>query len=88
MTKFLALFQLVVSLLPSIISIIKTIEASYQESGQGAVKLAFLREVLESLFEANKDGTVTFDEAWPVLQKVSGATVNFFNSVGIFKKAE
>ena len=87
MTTFLTIFHLVISLLLSIIEAIKTIEAASAKDGQGSLKIGFLREILEATFEAGKDGTITFDEAWPVIQKVSGATVSFFNAVGVFKKS-
>lgn len=87
MTKFILMVQLIASLVPTFIELIKFIENLYKESGQGSAKLAFLREIFQAVFEANKDGSITFDEAWPIFQKIAGASVSFMNTTGIFKKS-
>lgn len=86
MKKILAIIAAVAQLLPIIIDAIKAIEAALPQSGQGAVKLAMVRELVESAFNAVKDATVAFADVWPAIERLIAKLVAAFNAAGEFKK--
>ena len=86
MTKFITILKLLVELLPTIVSIIKQIEALIPQSGQGATKLAMTRELIEGAYKQATDISVSFDEVWPAIQRTITSLVATYNSLGIFKK--
>ena len=86
MSKLIAIIKIVAQLLPAIIEAIKAIEAAIPQSGQGAQKLALVRELIEAAFEAVQDAGVTFAEVWPAVQRLIAKIVGVFNSTGIFAK--
>ena len=71
--------MLVIKLIPVIIELLKTIEAAIPEQGQGAAKLAAVRQILELTDDSIK-------EAWPMVQGVIEVLVKTFNTTGVFKK--
>ena len=71
--------MLVIKLIPVIIELLKTIEAAIPEQGQGAAKLAAVRQILELTDSSIK-------EAWPMVQGVIEVLVKTFNTTGVFKK--
>lgn len=87
MSKLIAIIKIIAQLLPTIIEAIKAIEAAVPASGQGAQKLALVRELIEAAFEAVQDAGVTFGEVWPAIQRLIAKLVGLFNSTGIFNKA-
>ena len=66
-------------LLPAIIAAIKAIEEAIPGQGQGEMKLAAIREILESV-----SGQVT--TLWPFIEKAIGVVVALFNRAGVFAK--
>ena len=86
MSKLIAIIKIIAQLLPTIIEAIKAIEAAVPASGQGAQKLALVRELIEAAFEAVQDAGVTFGEVWPAIQRMITKLVVLFNSTGIFGK--
>ena len=84
--QYLTMIRLVLTLLPVIIEAIKAIEAAIPQSGQGAQKLALVRELIEAAFEAVQDAGVTFADVWPAVQRLITKNVGLFNATGIFAK--
>lgn len=78
MMKWLELAKTLLSLLPAIITAIKAIEEALPATGQGAAKLALIREIIESV-----SGELT--EIWPYVEKVISLVVAWFNKTGVFK---
>ena len=76
--KWLELAKTLLSLLPAIITAIKAIEEALPATGQGAAKLALIREIIESV-----SGELT--ELWPYVEKVISLVVSWFNKTGVFK---
>jgi len=77
--NWIAIAKAILMLIPAIIEAIKAIEAAFPNSGQGAEKLALIREIIEPINEEAQTN-------WPFIEKAISAIVNFFNKVGIFKK--
>ena len=67
-------------LLPAIITAIKAIEEAIPGKGQGEMKLAAIREILESV-----SGQVS--ALWPFIEKAISVLVGLFNTVGVFQKS-
>ena len=76
--KWVELAKTLLSLLPAIITAIKAIEEALPATGQGAAKLALIREIIESV-----SGELT--EIWPYVEKVISLVVSWFNKTGVFK---
>ena len=87
MSKLIAIIKIVAQLLPAIIEAIKAIEAAIPQTGQGAQKLALVRELIEAAFEAVQDAGVTFADVWPAVQRLITKIVGLFNATGIFSQA-
>jgi len=68
----------VLELVPAIIKAIKGVEEAIPVSGQGAEKLALIKEILFSI-------SSKAEEVWPAIEKAIGAIVAIFNKLGIFK---
>lgn len=66
-------------LLPAIITAIRAIEEAIPGKGQGELKLAALREILESV-----SGQVS--SLWPYIEKAISVLVSLFNKTGTFTK--
>lgn len=66
---------LIIQLLPSLITIIKTIEEAIPGQGAGEAKLAAVRGVLEV-------GNDKINDYWPQIVKVIGVLVAMFNKTG------
>ena len=69
----------VLQLLPSIITAIRAIEEAIPGKGLGEMKLAAIREILESA-----SGQVSM--IWPLIEKAIGVLVGLFNATGVFQK--
>jgi len=66
-------------LLPAIITAIRAIEEAIPGKGQGELKLAAIREILESV-----SGQVS--SLWPFIEKAISVLVGLFNKTGTFTK--
>ena len=69
----------ILQLLPAIITAIKAIEEAIPGKGQGEMKLAAIREILESV-----SGQVS--ALWPFIEKAISVLVSLFNKTGTFTK--
>lgn len=69
----------ILQLLPAIITAIKAIEEAIPGKGQGEIKLAAIREILESV-----SGQVS--SLWPYIEKAISVLVSLFNKTGTFTK--
>lgn len=76
LTTATALLQL----LPAIITAIRAIEEAIPGKGLGEMKLAAIREILESA-----SGQVSM--IWPLIEKAIGVLVGLFNKTGVFTKS-
>ncbi len=86
MTQAIAIIKLILSLLPTIIEAVKAIEAALPQSGQGAAKLALIRETLSAGWSVGSDAVASFESVWPALEKTVAAVVGLFNKTGAFNK--
>lgn len=68
----------VLLLLPAVVRAVKEIEALFPESGQGAMKLALIREALTDVADHS-------ETLWPLIEKLISAVVRIFNELGIFR---
>lgn len=86
MVQLIQILKLLLSLLPLIIDAIKVIEAAVPAGGNGAAKLAAVRELVQGGFAVVSEAGVTFEQAWPAIEKTVGALVGLFNKTGSFQK--
>jgi hypothetical protein len=84
--KALKIIKIIWSLLPQLITTIKTVEVMIPEGGSGADKLEFVRGTIQSVYDAGNQASVTFEELWPALQGTISSVVALFNKTGQFKK--
>ena len=70
--------KLILNVLPLLIALIKSVETVFPEKGQGAVKLALVKEILVSV-----DASVS--AIWPTLETIIAGIVKALNATGIFK---
>jgi hypothetical protein len=84
--NFISTLKLIFSVLPAIIDAVKTIEKAIPEPGKGAEKLNLIYNILTTTYEQSNKAFGTFDQVWPIISSTVQATVNAFNSTGIFKK--
>lgn len=66
-------------LLPAIIAAMKALEDAIPGKGQGELKLAAIREILESV-------NSQVAAMWPSIEKTIGVLVTVFNKAGVFSK--
>lgn len=78
--------KLILGLLPLIIDTVKAIEAALPQAGQGAAKLALVRETLQAGFQVATDSVATFEQVWPAIERVIGSVVGLFNRAGVFQR--
>ena len=69
----------ILQLLPAIITAIRAIEEAIPGKGQGEMKLAAIREILEAV-----SGQVS--TLWPFIEKAISVLVSLFNKTGTFTK--
>lgn len=69
----------ILSIIPSIIEVIKMVEELLPESGKGAQKLALVKDIIGAVYEDIMD-------SWESIEKVVGVIVSWLNAMGIFKK--
>lgn len=71
--------KLLAALLPLLTEMVKAVEKALPGKGQGAAKLALVREMLEGVDD-------TLLDAWPLIERLIAALVRAFNAVGLFAK--
>jgi hypothetical protein len=69
----------VLKLVPTLIEIIKAIEAAIPASGKGADKMEAVKNILAGTVEG-------FETFWPAISNVINTLVDLFNKTGVFKK--
>ena len=84
--QFLQAIKTVLTLLPLIIEAVRAVEAAMPGSGQGASKLALIRQAVQATYDLVADATPQFEAVWPALEKTIAAVVATFNALGEFKK--
>lgn len=87
MTQAIALIKLILALLPAIIDAVRAVEAALPASGQGAQKLALIRETLAAGWSVAGDAVTSFESVWPAIERTVGAIVGLFNRTGQFNKS-
>ena len=86
MNQFIEVARMIANLLPVIIQIIRAIEEQVPESGKGAEKLGLARELIQVAYDSATDLSASFDEIWPMVNKIIDRLVATFNRLGIFAK--
>jgi hypothetical protein len=84
--NFFTILKIVLSLLPSIIQVMKELEGLFPETGQGKVKLGLIKTTLETVYTNSVGAVGSFEQVWPVLETLITKFVALFNSTGLFKK--
>ena len=87
MAQLLEIMKAVITLLPLAVQFIQGIEQAIPQSGQGAAKLALVKNALGAAYQSAGVATATFDQIWPPLKSAIDGVVGIFNAVGLFKKA-
>jgi hypothetical protein len=85
MSKFTDNLKLIAALWPVAKTLLETAESAFG-SGKGAEKLAYVREMLQSAYEALDQGYDAFQSVWPAIQRLITITVTAYNAIGKFKK--
>ena len=83
--SFLSILKLVAQLLPIVLECVKAAEAAIPQSGMGAAKFAFVKELLSSTADISKE--VDEKDYVNALDKTINLAVKLFNATGLFKKA-
>jgi hypothetical protein len=73
----LELIKFVLGLIPTLIELVAAIEAAFPAGGNGALKLAFVKESLAEL-------DAGAGQYWPVVSKIISMIVAFKNATGQF----
>jgi hypothetical protein len=84
--KVVEIAKIAASLIPVVVGAVKAIEEALPEKGQGAEKLAIVRQMIEAAFAAIQGVSVTFAEVWPTVERLVAALVALFNKTGAFRK--
>ena len=82
--NYIVILKLIVQLLPVVLDTIKIAETEIPQSGQGAAKLAFVKNILTQTVDVSKD--VSAADYSTAIEKAVGIAVSLFNATGIFKK--
>lgn len=84
--QFIQIAKIILQLLPLIIAAVKAIEEAIPDSNQGSMKLALVREAIESAYKIGSDAMISFEQMWPAIESTVSSVVKLFNSTGVFKK--
>jgi hypothetical protein len=74
--NFFTTVKTIVSLLPTIIEAVNTVEKLFPEGGKGAAKLELVRSMLRAANE-HAGKVEEFEAYWPVIKKTIDAVVAF-----------
>lgn len=81
--QVIEIIKLIASLIPTIIEIVKAVEASVPAKGAGAEKLSTVQTVLQTAYNLSAEAKpIPFDQLWVGMQKIINAFVTLFNSKG------
>ncbi len=84
--KFIAIANILISLLGAILEAVKAAEKAIPGAGKGTEKLALVRATLEAAYEFSTDALPVFEEIWGAISKVVSAVVSAYNRTGVFAK--
>lgn len=76
--NFFTVLKTLVTLLPTIISAIQTLESALPESGQGVKKLEALKATVQSAYTVANDTSLAFESIWPAISTTVSALVAMF----------
>ena len=83
--NFITILKLVVQLLPLVLQAVRAAEDAIPQSGQGAAKFQFVKELLSDTAAIGSE--VGEKDYLNALEKTITLAVKLFNSSGVFKKA-
>jgi hypothetical protein len=86
MLTVINIIKFVGTLIPTIISIIKSIEEALPQAGLGAEKLAIIRQIFEEAYKSVAEAMPDMEKVWAVVKKVIDLFVGLFNKTGAFQK--
>jgi hypothetical protein len=84
--QYIQILQLIITLLPLLVDVIKHVEELTPGRGKGEEKLAAVRTILESTYQVSTDAAVAFNTIWPALEKTISGLVAVLNATGTLKK--
>lgn len=84
----IGMISAVSSLFPVVVESVHAIEQAIPQAGAGQTKLALVKTWVEEAFNALQTSTTTFTAVWPVVEKTIATLVAFYNTSGVFKKAD
>lgn len=84
--QYVNTIRLILSLLPLVLEVIRAVEAAFPQGGNGAAKLALVREAIEGGYNLANDTVVAFDTVWPAINRIVDASVAAYNASGVFRK--
>lgn len=82
--SFLSILKLIVQLLPLVLEAVKAAESAIPQSGQGASKFAFVKDLLTTTVDLGNE--VAEKDYASALDKTIALAVKLYNSTGVFKK--
>ncbi len=76
----------IIKLLPHIAATCRAVEELDETPGKGGAKLQVVLAIVKGVYEA-ANPAVAFDDLRATVEKVIAAVVDFYNSIGVFRKA-
>ena len=73
--QFLIILKTVISILPSLIAVIATLESAVPQGGKGQQKLEALKGIMQSIHNMSDDASVPFEKLWGALAPITGILV-------------
>ncbi len=81
-SAFMALWQLVMMLVPMVKQLVQTAESLFPAGGQGQTKLSWVKDELEKIFGGLDGVVMTFAQVWPKLEDIIKLYVDIANKAG------
>jgi hypothetical protein len=88
MSNFTDIVKAAAEILPVVASLVQAVEAVMPQSGQGSVKLAAVRVMLQNAYNQVEHASAAFDQVWPLVQPAIAAMVTVYNATGLFHKPQ
>ena len=85
MTQLIAIITLINQLFPFILQTIESVELAFPNSGQGALKLEIVKNVVQKAMESAGGLAVTVNQVMPMLGSIVAGMVALKNATGLFK---
>ncbi len=82
--EFLSTAKLLLSLLPTLITMVQTVETLLPANSSGEQKLAMVETMLTSANSVATDAVAELTTVWPAIAKVVTGLVATFNATGLF----